>query len=419
MLNDCIFRRVSVLRALGTFVFILFLSTVDECCRLYCEYKFKSFQTFWSVLEERLQLIQLMKAKNEMMKESIWGETASRRRLSVPDLLNEWKRTSLALNLYQFLLCLSRLTEATVMCFDQCHSGSADRPSYHRRLPAGLRCRLYVCVCTCVCVWWQMRGGSHRARRDGADNLESLSSWRLSLTWALQRLPHAHRPDTRWDSLVIYLCSQTRIRTQHTDTRAVYIPGGILKSFSASFRESLALMLINVRGSAHDGERTEGEDQKMRDSVIEVQKIFGKVEILWNLSRNAQDRPMWRMKIPEWRKQVKDKEGVKTAKAIWESIERRLLQLSYPDACADTMTLGSGRLQVETSETKCCVFPLQQGQLLRHTHTHMYVSAALLWSTDIAGFGSNTQGAPPKVKSSLSDWRERVKQSQTEVESET
>ena len=79
------------------------------------------------------------------------------------------------LNLFQFLFCLLRLPEATVMCFDQCHSGSVDRPAYHRRLPAGSRHHLYVCVRTCVCVWWQMRGGSHRARRDGADNLESLS----------------------------------------------------------------------------------------------------------------------------------------------------------------------------------------------------------------------------------------------------
>lgn len=74
-----------------------------------------------------------------------------------------WRRTSLGLNVAQFLFCLSRPTEATVMCFDQCHSGSVDRPAYHRRLPAGLRYHLCVCVCTCACVWWQMRGGSHRA----------------------------------------------------------------------------------------------------------------------------------------------------------------------------------------------------------------------------------------------------------------
>lgn len=45
-----------------------------------------------------------------------------------------------------------------------------------------------------------------------------------------------------------------------------------------------------------------------------------------------------------------------------------------------------------------------------HTHTHTYVSGALLWSTDIAGFWSNTQGVPPKVKSCLSDWRKSVEQ---------
>lgn len=45
-----------------------------------------------------------------------------------------------------------------------------------------------------------------------------------------------------------------------------------------------------------------------------------------------------------------------------------------------------------------------------HAHTHMYVSGALLWSTDIAGFWSNTQGVPPKVKSCLSDWRKSVEQ---------
>lgn len=55
--------------------------------------------------------------------------------------------------------------------------------------------------CTCVRVWWQMRGGAHR---DGADNLKSLSSGRLNLTWALVHVAHTHRPHTQWDSLVIY-----------------------------------------------------------------------------------------------------------------------------------------------------------------------------------------------------------------------
>lgn len=41
-----------------------------------------------------------------------------------------------------------------------------------------------------MCVWWQMRGGSHRAHRDGADNLRSLSSGRSGLIWAWQRVPH-------------------------------------------------------------------------------------------------------------------------------------------------------------------------------------------------------------------------------------
>lgn len=45
-----------------------------------------------------------------------------------------------------------------------------------------------------------------------------------------------------------------------------------------------------------------------------------------------------------------------------------------------------------------------------HTHTQTFVSGALLWSADIAGFGSNTQGVPPKVKSCLSGWRKSVEQ---------
>ena len=67
---------------------------------------------------------------------------------------------------------------------------------------------------------------------------------------------------------------------------------------------------------------------------------------------------------------------------------------------------------------KCCYFPLQQGQLLRRTHIHRYISGSLLWSTDIAGFGSNTQGAAPKVKSCLSDWRLRCRNGTTEREKE-
>lgn len=40
-----------------------------------------------------------------------------------------------------------------------------------------------------MCVWWQMRGGSHWAHRDRAQNVQSLSSGRLGLIWALQHVP--------------------------------------------------------------------------------------------------------------------------------------------------------------------------------------------------------------------------------------
>ncbi|TKS77100.1 MICOS complex subunit mic25a [Collichthys lucidus] len=55
---------------------------------------------------------------------------------------------------------------------------------------------------------------------------------------------------------------------------------------------------------------------------------------------------------------------------------------------------------------QCINAAKKQGQLLRRTHTHTHVSRALLRSTDVAGFGSNTQGVPRKVKSCLSDCRE-------------
>lgn len=209
------------------------------------------------------------------------------------------ERTSFGLNLFQFSFCLSRLTEATVMCFDQCHSGSADRPAYHRRLPTGFCYHLYVCMCTCVCVWWQMRGGSHRARKDRADNLESLSSGRLSLTWALLHVPHAHCPDTRWD----HLSSLSDANTYTPHARIVYMPGGILKSFSVRLRKSLALMLISVGGTTHNGERGEREGGLKNEG--ELQKRLWKIwaEMYrrdqckgWKYLNGEEKKSRWRMK---------------------------------------------------------------------------------------------------------------------------
>lgn len=70
-------------------------------------------------------------------------------------------------------------------------------------------------------------------------------------------------------------------------------------------------------------------------------------------------------------------------------------------------------MQVETFETlNAVIFPFSKANYCAHTLT--YVSGALLWSTDIAGFGSTTQGVTPKVKSCLSNWRDRERESETE-----
>ena len=90
------------------------------------------------------------------------------------------------------------------------------------------------------------------------------------------------------------------------------------------------------------------------------------------------------------------------------------------DARGATVRSGSGQLQVETSETlNAVIFPFSKANYRGRAHTHTYVSGAPLWSTDMEGFGSNTLGVPPEVKSCLSDWRGRVNQGQTEVESES
>lgn len=93
------------------------------------------------------------------------------------------------MNLFQLFFCLSSFTEATVICFDQCHSRSVNRPTCHRHFSAGLHHHLHVCESPCRGVWWQMRGGPHRDHRDRADNLKSLSSGRLNLTRPLLHLP--------------------------------------------------------------------------------------------------------------------------------------------------------------------------------------------------------------------------------------
>lgn len=106
---------------------------------------------------------------------------------------------------------------------------------------------IFMCACAHACVSDSKWGEDPT---EPAETEQTTSSHyplgRLSLTWALLHVPHC--PDTRWDSRVIYLHSRMKIHAQHTHTHAhaVCIPGGILKSFSANLRESLAPMLINV-----------------------------------------------------------------------------------------------------------------------------------------------------------------------------
>lgn len=275
-------------------------------------------------------------------------------------------------------------SQKKLMCFDQCHSGSLDRPAYHRRLPAGLRYDLFVwvctCVCLCVCVWWQMMGEFHRACRDGADNLYSLSSGRLRLTWTLLHVTHTHCPDTLWDSLVIYLHSQMQIHTQHTHAHTVCKPDGVLKSFSSNLRESLALMLINVRVFAHNGEKREREERQAE-----------KWETMWE--RYKSDLERWRFGKPEQRstgqhnvrsentsmerkkEQVMDIQGVKTANRDFEKHRDMAGNSSKSDhGCmwsyskVEIWPVASWDLW----NFKCRYFPLQQGQLLC-THTHICI----------------------------------------------
>lgn len=279
-------------------------------------------------------------------------------------------------NLFQFLFCLSRLPEATVMCFDQCHSGSVDRPAYHRRLPAGLRYHLYVCVCTCVCVWWQMRGGSHRARRDGADNLESLSLREAEPDVGTATCTTLSRHSVGFSSHLSALSDENTCTTHtHTHAHAVCTPGGIPKSFSANLRESLAPMLINVGrlGSQWREEikRTQTENwgtvwgtkEILRSGDYEnpSMKIYMTDQHKWRKYQNGVEKKKsrWRIKMElKWEKRCR-----KTGRGLLEQHVNHRRMWSYnevgiwPAACRDPWNF------------KCRDFPLQQGRQLRRTHT--------------------------------------------------
>lgn len=127
----------------------------------------------------------VIRVKNEMIKMGNCRETATRQNF----LLWDKKETLLRPSQFQILFCLSRLPEATVMCFDQCRSGSVGRPAYHRHLPAGFHCQPHVCERTCVRLM--------------------VNEWKIPWSGCCGHccMWYTHWPHAPWVSLVIYLNS--------------------------------------------------------------------------------------------------------------------------------------------------------------------------------------------------------------------
>lgn len=201
-----------------------------------------------------------------------WEEEAKRWQLFIPELFiselfKAWEETSMGLFPVQFLFCLSSLTEATVMCFDQCHSRSVHWPAYHRLLPAG-HTTTFLCVSVCGHVGVFCGKWGDDTTEPAETEQTSFSHYPLgglarcgrSFMW------HMHTVQTLSGIFQSFIC---KLRCKHTQTHTVSVPGRILESFSANLSESLALIRINVRDSAHDGWRTE-EDRLKSGREIQV-----------------------------------------------------------------------------------------------------------------------------------------------------
>lgn len=99
-------------------------------------------------------------------------------------------------------VCCHSQRMTTGLCFDQWRSGSVHKRVYHTDSQLSYA-SIHLCACCSGwCFWWQMRGGSHRACRDAANNLQSLSTGKPRLT-GLKRC--IHTVQTLSGSLFIHL----------------------------------------------------------------------------------------------------------------------------------------------------------------------------------------------------------------------
>lgn len=111
------------------------------------------------------------------------------------------------LNLFKLLFCLSRLTEATVMCFDHCVT-TGQWASLQITDIFLLGHTTIMCASVHACLFDGKWG------EDPAEPTETEQTT-SSLSRHLLHVLHTHCPHTRWDSLVIYLHIHTR---EHAST---------------------------------------------------------------------------------------------------------------------------------------------------------------------------------------------------------
>lgn len=151
------------------------------------------------------------------------------------------------------------------MCFDQCRSRSVGKASIPLTFSCWFRPQ-FSCGLVYMCVWWQMRGGSHWAHRDRADNLQSLSSggW---VWYERCSMDHKHCPHIQWDFFESFISTLRCQYIHNTYTVSILPP-------ETSKRERLsALMMITGQWSGHTvEEKREFDGQENIDLKGDLRK---------------------------------------------------------------------------------------------------------------------------------------------------